>query len=119
MLMVEVSIMELDYQQVGLNIARRRKELHLKQVEVCEKADLNDKYLSCIDTARSIPSREVFLRICQALDTTPDHLLIGAVPSPDYSEMSFALLDKFQALSPENQRLCLAFMDLLHDGFNG
>lgn len=37
--------MELDYKQIGVNIARRREELHLKQVEVCEKADLNDKYL--------------------------------------------------------------------------
>ena len=110
--------MQLDYKQIGMNIARRRKELHLKQVEVCECADLNDKYLSCIETARSIPSLEVFLRICQALDTTPDHLLIGAIPSPDYSEMSFALLDKFQTLTPENQRLCLAFMDMLCDGFN-
>ena len=97
--------MELDYKQVGLNIARRRKELHLKQVEVCEMANLNDKYLSCIETSHSIPSLEVFLRICQALDTTPDHLLIGAIQRPDYSEMSFALLDKFQRLSSGNQRL--------------
>mgnify|MGYP002565003397 CR=1 FL=1 len=37
--------MELDYKQIGINIARRRKELHLRQVEVCESADLNDKYL--------------------------------------------------------------------------
>ncbi|MBR1429943.1 MAG: helix-turn-helix transcriptional regulator [Ruminococcus sp.] len=116
--MLEVSNVELDYKQVGLNIARRRKELHLKQVEVCEMADLNDKYLSCIETARSIPSLEVFLRICNALNTTPDHLLIGAIKSPDYSEMTFALLDKFQTLSPENQRLCLAIMDLMHDNFN-
>ena len=109
--------MELDYKQIGTNIARRRKELHLKQVEVCEMADLNDKYLSCIETARFIPSLEVFLRICQALDTTPDHLLIGAIPRPDYSETSFALLDKFQGLSESNQRLCLAFIDMLSDKF--
>ena len=110
--------MELDYKQVGLNIARRRKELHLKQVEVCEKADINDKYLSCIETARSIPSLEVFLRVCRALDTTPDHLLIGAVQCSDHSEMSVALVDKFRGLSPDNQRLCLAFIDMLSDNFN-
>ena len=116
--MLEVSNVELDYKQVGLNIARRRKELHLKQVEVCEIADLNYKYLSCIENARSIPSLEVFLRICNALNTTPDHLLIGAIKSPDYSEMTFAILDKFQSLSLENQRLCLAFIDMLNDSFN-
>ena len=59
--------MNLDYKQIGKNLARRRKELRLKQYEVCERAGINDKYLSCIETARSIPSLEVFLRLCEAL----------------------------------------------------
>ena len=45
--------MNLDYKQIGKNLARRRKELRLKQYEVCERAGINDKYLSCIETARS------------------------------------------------------------------
>ncbi len=52
--------MILDYQQIGKNLARRRKELRLKQYEVCERAKINDKYLSCIETARSIPSLRSF-----------------------------------------------------------
>ena len=40
--------MELDYSEIGKRIARRRKELGLKQTEVCERAEINDKYLSCI-----------------------------------------------------------------------
>lgn len=71
--------MNLDYKQIGKNLARRRKELRLKQYEVCERAGINDKYLSCIETARSIPSLEVFLRLCEALETTPDHILLGSV----------------------------------------
>ena len=35
--------MILDYQQIGKNLARRRKELRLKQYEVCERAKINDK----------------------------------------------------------------------------
>ena len=34
--------MELDYTQIGKRIARRRKELGLKQVEVCDRAGIND-----------------------------------------------------------------------------
>lgn len=41
--------MELDYSEIGKRIARRRKELGLKQAEVCERAGINDKYLSCIN----------------------------------------------------------------------
>ena len=111
--------MEIDYKQIGTNIARRRRELHLKQVEVCEKADLNDKYLSCIETARSIPSLEVFLRICSALETTPDKLLVGSVYQQGLSDMDTAFTERFQRLSNDNKRLCLAFMDMLTDSFNG
>ena len=63
--------MELDYSEIGKRIARRRKELGLKQAEVCERAGINDKYLSCIERATSIPSLEVVMRLALALDTTP------------------------------------------------
>ena len=71
--------MELDYGQIGKRIAQRRKELGLRQVEVCEKAGINDKYLSCIERATSIPSVEVLMRLAIALETTPDEFLVGTV----------------------------------------
>ena len=71
--------MELDYSEIGRRIARRRKELGLRQVQVCERAGINDKYLSCIERATSIPSLEVVMKLAIALDTTPDEFLTGAV----------------------------------------
>ena len=40
-----VAAMDLDYREIGRRIARRRKELGLKQSEVEEKADIGYKYL--------------------------------------------------------------------------
>ena len=71
--------MQLDYSEIGKRIARRRKELGLRQVQVCELAEINDKYLSCIERATSIPSLEVIMRLALALDTTPDEFLTGSV----------------------------------------
>ncbi len=71
--------MELDYSEIGKRIARRRKELGLKQNQVCDRAGINDKYLSCIERAASIPSLEVVMRLALALDTTPDEFLVGSV----------------------------------------
>lgn len=71
--------MELDYSQIGKRIAQRRKELGLKQVEVCERAGINDKYLSCIERATSIPSLEVIIKLALALNTTPDTFLTGSI----------------------------------------
>ena len=71
--------MELDYFEIGKRIARRRKELGLRQVQVCERAGINDKYLSCIERATSIPSLEVIMKLALALDTTPDEFLTGSI----------------------------------------
>lgn len=48
--------MKIDYTALGKRIAKRRKELGLKQYEVCELIDVNYKYLSNIETGRSAPS---------------------------------------------------------------
>lgn len=71
--------MDLDYSEIGKRIARRRKELGLRQVQVCERAGINDKYLSCIERATSIPSLEVVMKLALALDTTPDEFLTGTI----------------------------------------
>lgn len=71
--------MQLDYSEIGKRIARRRKELGLRQAQVCEKAGINDKYLSCIERATSIPSLEVVMKLALALDTTPDQFLTGSI----------------------------------------
>ena len=63
--------MTLDYSLIGKRIARRRKQLGLKQSEVEERAGIGDKYLSNIERAISIPSTEVIMRLAIALETTP------------------------------------------------
>ena len=69
--------MAIDYREMGQRIAARRKALGLRQAQVCERCDINGNYLSNIERAVSIPSLEVLMRICTALDTTPDALLLG------------------------------------------
>ena len=69
--------MGLDYELIGKRIAKRRRELGLKQYEVEEKADIGYKYLTNIERAISIPSTEVIMRLAAALETTPDEFLVG------------------------------------------
>lgn len=69
--------MVVDYTEIGKRIARRRKELGLKQSQVCEMVGISDPYMSNIERAVSIPSTEVIMRLAIALDTTPDEFLVG------------------------------------------
>ena len=105
--------MQLNYRKVGESLAKRRKELKLRQYEVCERADINYKYLSNIETARSIPSLEVFVRLCQALETTPDRILAGYIPQTEHSTEDEIMLQSFHSLSLDDQRLCTEFIILL------
>ena len=103
--------MSVNYQEVGRRIAQRRHALGLKQAEVNEMADLSDKYLSHIETARTTPSIEVLVRICKALNTTPDYVLLGAVEDEENIE---ALLEKIKLLKSDKQRELLSnFVDWL------
>ncbi len=103
--------MYVDYKEVGKRIAERRKELGLKQRQVNEMAELSDKYLSNIETARSIPSIDVLMRICKVLKTTPDYLLIGAVNSLNENDMDNLITEKCKNLSAEQKQFVCSFIE--------
>ena len=98
--------MTLDYQLIGKRLAACRKARGLKQRDVCEAADINDKYLSNIEHARSIPSLEVLLRLCQALDVTPNEILLNCYDAPQ-AQSARELAERILMLKPEQiQLLC-------------
>lgn len=103
--------MYVDYKDLGKRIARRRRELGLKQYQVSERAGLSDKYISCIETAKSIPSIDVLVRICDALETTPDMLLLGAVCNTDSESYERQLIGKLQRLDSAARQLAIEMLD--------
>lgn len=103
--------MELDYSEIGKRIARRRKELGLKQIQVCERAGINDKYLSCIERATSIPSLEVIMKLAMVLDTTPDEFLTGTVryESDEWRDVA----ELMRGMNKKQLTLAKSFLDWL------
>lgn len=105
--------MKLDYAEIGRRIARRRKELGLRQVEVCERAEINDKYLSNIERAVSIPSLEVLMKLAIALDTTPDEFLVGSARYNDEAWRDAAEL--MRGMDSKQIELAMNFLKWLAD----
>lgn len=103
--------MELDYSEIGKRIARRRKELGLKQAEVCDRAGINDKYLSCIERATSIPSLDVVMRLALALDTTPDEFLVGSARYE--SDQWRDVAEMLRNMNPQKLELAKSFLTWL------
>ena len=90
--------MKIDYKAIGSRIALRRRALGLRQYEVCEKIGVNDKYLSNLETARSVPSIEVLLNLCEVLGTTPDYLLLGRQTEPSEKGEENRLLGELEEI---------------------
>ena len=105
--------MNIDYTEIGRRIARRRKELGLRQAQVCERAGINDKYLSCIERATSIPSLEVLIKLAAALETTPDEFLVGTVRRQEQEWLNVAELVK--GLDRDKLPLARSFLTWLQE----
>ena len=103
--------MTLDYGEIGKRIARRRKEVGLKESEVEEKADLSYKYLSNIERSVSIPSLEVIMRLAAALDTTPDEFLVGTLRDDDPDWKTVA--EPLRTFDTKKLSLTQSFLDWL------
>ena len=100
--------MELDYSEIGRRIARRRKQLNLKQSQLSELIDISNPYMSNIEHAVSIPSIEVIMKLAIALDTTPDEFLVGTSRWP--GEEWKAVAEQLRPLNKRQLNLVLHFI---------
>lgn len=73
--------MYVDYKKIGIRIAQRRKEIKMKQNVLAEITNLSNNHISNIENGHSVPSIETFAKICNALNITPDFLLLGTLKS--------------------------------------
>lgn len=69
--------MELDYVGIGQRMAKRRIKIGLRQIALADKVGISNNYLSSIERGKEKPSLEIFVNICNALQVTPDYLLMG------------------------------------------
>lgn len=107
--------MEINYKKLGENLARIRKEQKKKQSEVEELAGLSQKYLSNIENAKSIPSLEVLVKLCEALKVTPNEVLLGVTQNE--TDLNHTLNERLQLLSKDKKRchIVINFIDFINE----
>ncbi len=94
--------------EMGRRLAERRKQLRLTQEEVAERADLTDHTISTAETGRKALRPENIIKICAALDISPDYLLLGNITSADTSILS----EKVSRLTPKQYRHLEEIIDI-------
>lgn len=84
----------------------------MTQEQLAEKAELSNIYISHIENSRSIPSLETLMKICSALDTTPDELLLGTKQDME-NYLQSDIQKKLILCTPKERRMVSRFIDLL------
>ncbi|MDR1628773.1 MAG: helix-turn-helix domain-containing protein [Oscillospiraceae bacterium] len=104
--------MDIDYELLGLRLSNIRKQQKLTQEKLAEKTNLANNYISNIENGRSIPSLETLIKLCEALEITPNDLLVGtATTSPSY--MVSDLDNILKICTPEEKKLIEGIIRLI------
>lgn len=86
--------------QMGARISSRRKQLRLTQDDLAEKAGVAPQTISTAELGKKSLRPANIIKICAALDISPDYLLLGRISDTDHS----ILTQKVSRLSPEQYR---------------
>ncbi len=102
--------MEIDYTLLAKRLSKIRRSKGLTQAQLAEMSNLTNNYISNIETSHSIPSLETLVKLCNALEITPNDLLVGSVQtSSQYLLSDFS--NKYSLCTPREKRLIDKFID--------
>ena len=105
-------MLDIDYTALGKRIASLRRKRRLTQEQLAEKTELSTNYISHIENSRSIPSLETLMKLCAALEITPNELLLGTSQNmTDYPQTE--VQQKLMLCTPSERRLVDRSIDLL------
>ena len=85
---------------IGFRIMQKRKKLGILQKELAEAIGLTDNQISNIENGGSFPCMNNLLKICDALDITPDYLFVGTIRRRFKDD----IIDMISFCTPEEQK---------------
>ena len=98
---------ELNYILIGVRLRVVRQQRGYTQEEVAERAGISAQHCSGIECGNAKVSLPALVRLCNALDTTPDGILMDSVshPTPHITQNVAAV---FSDCSPDEVFLMLS-----------
>ena len=96
--------MDLNYEIIGKRIKEIRLEKFLTQEELAEMCNLSTSYISCIETAKKIPSMKSLEKLGKSLDVTVKSFLVGNQKN-DPSEYESDLIQIFRNFDSNQKQM--------------
>lgn len=106
-----------DFIEVGEKIREHRKALGLSQCQLGDRTNLSNNTVSRIESAQVMLSAENLFLMAEALGVTPNDISPSRLQHKNKKPSLSHLDEKFCKLSHERQRLVLASVSAMIDGF--
>ncbi|MBQ7898423.1 MAG: helix-turn-helix transcriptional regulator [Bacteroidales bacterium] len=73
----------VDYAALGKRIKKLREDANMRQEDLAERCNCSISHIGQIEHARSIPSIDMLVNIANALEVSPDALLLESIDKPE------------------------------------
>lgn len=104
----------MDYKIIGKNIQNLRICKQLTQARLAEKAGVSVNHISRIETGSGTMSLDSLIAISNALETTPDYLLMGEYNiTPERAAL--VISEKLKGLTQDETAYILETVNLLRE----
>lgn len=79
----------MNQKQIGNNVRQLRNQLKMTQAELAKRAHISMIHVSHIETGNVKMSLETLLNLCEALNATPNDILLGEYLNASIENMVF------------------------------
>ncbi len=87
-------------EKIGKRLYQRRKQVGMTQETLAERANITSQTISTAELGKKAMRADTIIRVCEALDISPNYLLLGEVTGQDTNLLS----EKVSQLNPEQYR---------------
>lgn len=104
----------MDTAALGTAIRLARKQKHMTGEKLSGLCEIGPVFLRKIESGAKAPSLATFIRLCNALETSPQTLLKGNLV-PNDIDAQLAVVEKLAGLSKSQSELALSMIDTMAD----
>ena len=113
---IEVGVNVLNYELLGKQIRKQRKEKKYTLEQLAEKLDVSTTFIGQIERAKGIPSLETLVKIANVLEISIDSLLFGDLNNKSGNNHFVKKVTELtQTFTPKEKELLLKNIEIINE----
>ena len=113
---IKVGVNVLNYELLGKQIRKQRKEKKYTLEQLAEKLDVSTTFIGQIERAKGIPSLETLVKIANVLEISIDSLFLGDLNNKSGNNHFVKKITELtQTFTPKEKELLLKNIEIINE----